>query len=138
MGKTVVIVEHDMNVIMNHYEKIFVMDYGVNIAEGPAEEIQNNEQVAPLCAELHEVAFPMAESLAFINGLPALVDGTAAWDRLAATLEVTPSPARLSARQIAMQLLATHRPAVDEAVDRLMADPVLRSHQPKPAGDLFR
>lgn len=44
-GKTIVIVEHDMNVIMNHCEKIFVMDYGVNIAEGRAAEIQNNERV---------------------------------------------------------------------------------------------
>ncbi len=45
MGKTIIIVEHDMNVIMNHCEKIFVMDYGVNIAEGAPEEIQNNERV---------------------------------------------------------------------------------------------
>ena len=45
MGKTIVIVEHDMKVIMNHCEKIFVMDYGVNIAEGKAEDIQNNERV---------------------------------------------------------------------------------------------
>ena len=44
-GKTIVIVEHDMNVIMNHCEKIFVMDYGVKIAEGPPEEIQNDENV---------------------------------------------------------------------------------------------
>ncbi len=44
-GKTILIVEHDMNVIMNHCEKIFVMDYGVKIAEGPPEEIQNNENV---------------------------------------------------------------------------------------------
>ena len=44
-GKTIVIVEHDMNVIMNHCEKIFVMDYGVKIAEGPPKEIQQNEQV---------------------------------------------------------------------------------------------
>ena len=45
MGKTILIVEHDMNVIMKHCEKIFVMDYGVNIAEGKPEEIQNNERV---------------------------------------------------------------------------------------------
>ena len=45
MGKTILIVEHDMNVIMNHCEKIFVMDYGVNIAEGVPEEIQSNERV---------------------------------------------------------------------------------------------
>lgn len=44
-GKTIVIIEHDMNVIMNHCEKIFVMDYGVKIAEGPPEEIQNDENV---------------------------------------------------------------------------------------------
>ena len=34
-----------MNLIMNHCEKVFVMDYGVNIAEGVPEEIQNNERV---------------------------------------------------------------------------------------------
>jgi len=45
MGKTILIVEHDMNLIMNHCEKVFVMDYGVNIAEGVPEEIQNNEHV---------------------------------------------------------------------------------------------
>lgn len=45
MGKTVIIIEHDMNVIMNHCETIFVMDYGVKIAEGPAEEIKRNERV---------------------------------------------------------------------------------------------
>jgi branched-chain amino acid transport system ATP-binding protein len=44
-GKTIVIVEHDMNVIMNHCEKIFVMDYGVKIAEGPPDEIKKDEQV---------------------------------------------------------------------------------------------
>jgi|TARA_Y100000031_G_scaffold145338_1_gene177822 branched-chain amino acid transport system ATP-binding protein len=45
MGKTILIVEHDMNLIMNHCEKVFVMDYGVNIAEGVPAEIQNNERV---------------------------------------------------------------------------------------------
>ena len=44
-GKTILIVEHDMNVIMNHCETIFVMDYGIKIAEGPPKEIQSNEQV---------------------------------------------------------------------------------------------
>ncbi len=44
-GKTVIIIEHDMNVIMNHCDKIFVMDYGVKIAEGGAAEIQGNELV---------------------------------------------------------------------------------------------
>lgn len=44
-GKTILIIEHNMNVIMNHCEKIFVMDYGVKIAKGPPEEIRGNEQV---------------------------------------------------------------------------------------------
>lgn len=44
-GKTVLIVEHDMNVIMNHCEKVFVLDYGVKIAEGLPEDIQKNEDV---------------------------------------------------------------------------------------------
>jgi ABC-type branched-subunit amino acid transport system ATPase component len=44
-GKTVLIVEHDMNVIMNHCDRIFVLDFGVKIAEGPPAEIQGNERV---------------------------------------------------------------------------------------------
>jgi branched-chain amino acid transport system ATP-binding protein len=44
-GKTVLIVEHDMNVIMNHCERIFVMDHGVKIAEGPPAQIQSDERV---------------------------------------------------------------------------------------------
>jgi ABC-type branched-subunit amino acid transport system ATPase component len=44
-GKTVLIVEHDMNVIMNHCEQVFVMDYGVKIAEGSPAAIQRDQRV---------------------------------------------------------------------------------------------
>jgi branched-chain amino acid transport system ATP-binding protein len=44
-GVTVLIVEHDMNVIMNHCEWIFVMDHGVKIAEGSPAAIQQDERV---------------------------------------------------------------------------------------------
>jgi branched-chain amino acid transport system ATP-binding protein len=44
-GKTIVIVEHDMNVIMNHCARIFVMDAGSVIAEGPPTAIQGDQRV---------------------------------------------------------------------------------------------
>jgi ABC-type branched-subunit amino acid transport system ATPase component len=44
-GKTLLIVEHNMNVIMTLCEWIFVLDHGEKIAEGPPQEIQNNPQV---------------------------------------------------------------------------------------------
>jgi branched-chain amino acid transport system ATP-binding protein len=44
-GATILIVEHDMSVIMNHCEWVFVMDHGVKIAEGPPATIQRDERV---------------------------------------------------------------------------------------------
>jgi len=42
---TVFLIEHDMGLIMKVSEKIFVIDYGVKIAEGTAQEVQNNPRV---------------------------------------------------------------------------------------------
>jgi branched-chain amino acid transport system ATP-binding protein len=44
-GKTILIVEHDMHVIMNHCERVFVMAAGVTIAEGAPAEIQRDARV---------------------------------------------------------------------------------------------
>ena len=44
-GLTFLLVEHDMSVIMGISDWIVVLDYGVKIAEGTPEEIQNNQVV---------------------------------------------------------------------------------------------
>jgi branched-chain amino acid transport system ATP-binding protein len=45
MGFSVLLIEHDMNLVMDICERIYVLDYGVNIAEGLPEDIQNNPRV---------------------------------------------------------------------------------------------
>jgi branched-chain amino acid transport system ATP-binding protein len=44
-GKTVLIVEHDMKVIMGLCDTVFVLDHGEKIAEGPPALIQADERV---------------------------------------------------------------------------------------------
>jgi ABC-type branched-subunit amino acid transport system ATPase component len=44
-SKTFLIIEHDMEVIMEHSDKIVVLNFGEKIAEGTAEEIKGNEDV---------------------------------------------------------------------------------------------
>lgn len=44
-GITVLLVEHDMNLVMGICERIVVLDYGKKLAEGTPQEIQRNNQV---------------------------------------------------------------------------------------------
>ena len=44
-GKTVLLVEHDMKVVMGLCETVFVLDHGEKIAEGPRGVIQADERV---------------------------------------------------------------------------------------------
>ncbi len=44
-GKTFIIIEHDMEVIMKHCHRIIVLSFGQKIAEGTCDEIRNNETV---------------------------------------------------------------------------------------------
>jgi branched-chain amino acid transport system ATP-binding protein len=44
-GYTFLLVEHDMDLIMENCEHVIVMHQGKLLAEGPPEDIRNNEQV---------------------------------------------------------------------------------------------
>ncbi|MDO9592165.1 MAG: ABC transporter ATP-binding protein, partial [Erysipelotrichaceae bacterium] len=45
MDLTIVLIEHDMSLVMNICERIFVLDYGKLIASGTADEVKNNRKV---------------------------------------------------------------------------------------------
>ncbi len=44
-GATIVLIEHDMSVVMDISDRVVVLDYGKKIADGPPDEVRNNEDV---------------------------------------------------------------------------------------------
>ncbi len=44
-GKTIIVIEHNMDVVMNLCTRLVVLDSGEKIAEGSPQAIQNNQKV---------------------------------------------------------------------------------------------
>jgi len=44
-GRTIILIEHDMAVVMDISERVAVLDRGRKIAEGSPEEVQNDPEV---------------------------------------------------------------------------------------------
>ena len=45
LGRTMVLIEHDMGVVMDISDNVVVLDYGKIIADGPPDEVRANQEV---------------------------------------------------------------------------------------------
>ena len=57
MGYTVLMIEHDMSVVMNISDRIYVIDHGKPVANGLPEEIAKNKNVIKLILEKDNIEF---------------------------------------------------------------------------------
>jgi len=44
-GTTIALIEHDMGVVMDLSDRVVVLDYGRKLADGPPDEVRNNQNV---------------------------------------------------------------------------------------------
>ncbi len=44
-GTTIALIEHDMSVVMDLSDRVLVLDYGKQLADGPPDEVRNNQDV---------------------------------------------------------------------------------------------
>ncbi|MCB1829429.1 MAG: ABC transporter ATP-binding protein [Chromatiaceae bacterium] len=44
-GTTIVLIEHDMGVVMDLSDRVVVLDYGLQLADGPPDEVRRNQAV---------------------------------------------------------------------------------------------
>ncbi len=44
-GTTIILIEHDMGVVMDLSDRVVVLDYGKQLADGPPDEVRNNQTV---------------------------------------------------------------------------------------------
>jgi branched-chain amino acid transport system ATP-binding protein len=44
-GTTILLIEHDMKLVMSVCDRVLVLDYGKKIAEGSAQDVQNDPKV---------------------------------------------------------------------------------------------